>query len=191
MCTFWYGYIKPKYGDHVKLCYVDTDSFNMHIETEDLYKDIADDVEKTFDTSNHEVNRTLLSGQNRKLIELMKDGLGGKIMTEFAALRPKTNSYLMNDGWSDKRTKGNNKCVMKRRVKFNDYKDFPLNNEIVLKSKQRLKSKRHDVYTEEINNTSLSSNDDNRLQTFDRFTSYAYATSAGKVFKTELLCKYK
>ena len=74
---------------------------------------------------------------------------------------------------------------------FNDYKDCLLNNEIVLKSQQRFKSKRHDVYTEEINKIALSSNDDKRLQTFDRITSYPYETSASKVCKTELLSKVK
>ena len=64
-----------------------------------------------------------------------------------------------------------------------------LNNEITLKSKQRFKSERHDVYTEEINKIALSSNDYERLQIFDRITSYPYGTSAGEVSKTELLSK--
>ena len=101
MYEFWYDYMKPKYGDNVKLCYMDTDSFIMHIKTEDYYKDIADDVEKRFDTSNYEVNIPLPTGKNKKVIVLMKDKLGGKIMTEFAALRPKTYSYLMEDGRND------------------------------------------------------------------------------------------
>ena len=119
----------------------------------------------------------------------MKDELGGKIMTEFAALRPKTYSYLMDDGGNDKKGKGTKKCVIKRRLKFNDYKDCLLNNETILKSQQRFKSERHDVYTEEINKIALSSNDDKRLQTFDGITSYPYGTSAGTVCKTELLNK--
>ena len=63
----------------------------------------------------------------------MKDELEGKIMTEFAALTPKTFSYLMDEGNSDKKLK-NKKCVRKRIIKFNDYKDCLLNNEIILKS---------------------------------------------------------
>ena len=129
------------------------------------------------------------AGKNKKVIGLMKDELGGKIMTEFVALRPKTYSNLMNDGGDDKKTKGTKKCVIKRRLKFNDYKGCLLNNEIILKSKQRFKSERHDVYTEEINKIALSSNDDKRLQTFDRITSYPYGASAGKVCKTELFTK--
>ena len=106
-------YVKPKYADNVKLCYIDTDSFIMHIKTEDFYKDIADDVEKRFDTSNYDVNRPLPSGKNKKVIGLMKDELGGKNMTEFVALRPKTYLYLTDDGGSDKKAKGTKKCVIK------------------------------------------------------------------------------
>ena len=91
MYEFWYDYMKPKYGDNVKkLCYMDTAGFIMHIKTEDFYKDIADDVEKRFDTSNYEVNRPLHTGKNKKVVGLMQVEVGGKIMTEFVTLRPKT-----------------------------------------------------------------------------------------------------
>ena len=123
MYEFWYDYMKPKYGDNEKLCYMDTDSFIMHIKTEYFYKDIADDVEKRFDTSNYEANRPLPTGKNKKVIGLMKDELGGKIMTEFVALRPKTYSYLTDYCEEDKKAKGTKKCVKKRRLKFSDYKD--------------------------------------------------------------------
>ena len=189
MYEFWYDFINRKYSDNVKLCYMDTDSFIMHIKTEDFYKDIANDVEKRFDTSNYEVNRPLPTGKNKKVIGLMEDGLRGKIMTEFFALRPKTYSYVMDDGGSDKKAKGTKKCVIKRKLQFNNYKDCLLNNEIILKSQQRFKSERHDVYTEEINKITLSSNDHKRLQTFGRITSHPYGTSAGKICKTELLSK--
>ena len=119
----------------------------------------------------------------------MKDEIGGKIMTEFVALRPKTYSCLTDDCKKDKKAKGTEICVIKRRLKFNDYKNCLLNNEIILKSQQRFKSERHDAYTEEVNKIALTSNNDKRLQTFDRITSYPYGTSAGKVCKTELLSK--
>ena len=162
MYEFWYDYMKPKYVDNVKLCYMDTDKFIMHIKTEDFYKDIADDVEKIFNTSNYEVDRPLPTGKNKTVIGLMKDELGGTIMTEFVALRPKTYSYLTDDCEEDKKAKGTKTCVIKRRLKFNDCKDCLLNNQIVLKSQQRFKNERHDVYTEEINKTALSSNGDKR-----------------------------
>ena len=81
MYKFWYDYIKPKYGDNVKSSYMDTDSFIMDIKTKDFYKDIVNNIEKKFDTSNYEVNRTLPTGKNKKVIGLMKDELGKKIVT--------------------------------------------------------------------------------------------------------------
>ena len=70
----WYDY--TKYGDKSKLCYIVTDSFIVHIKSEDIYKDISDDVEKWFDTSNCEVDRPLPMGKNKKVIGLLKDELG-------------------------------------------------------------------------------------------------------------------
>ena len=101
MYEFWYDYMKPKYGDNVKLCYTDTDSFIMNIKTEDFYNDIANDVEKRFDTSNYECDRPLQTGKNKKVIGLMKDELGGRIITEFVTLRPKAYSFLTDDGKED------------------------------------------------------------------------------------------
>ena len=103
---------------------MDTDSLTPFIKTEDFYGDIADDVEKSFDTSNYKVYRPLPTGKNKKEIGLMKDELGGKIMTEFVALRPKTYAYGIDDDDSEvKKAKGANKCVIKRVLKFNDYKN--------------------------------------------------------------------
>ena len=96
MYEFYYDSIKPKYQNNAKLCYMDTHSFIIDIKTEDFSEDIANDVEKRFDTSNYEVSRPLPKGTNKKVIGLMKDELGGNIMTEFVALRSKTHSYLMD-----------------------------------------------------------------------------------------------
>ena len=82
----------------------------------------------------------------------MKDELGVKIMTEFATLRSKKYSYLMSDGNSHTKPKGTKKCVIKRILKFNDYKNCLLSDEITLKPQPRFKSEAHNVYTEEINN---------------------------------------
>ena len=120
---FWYDYMKPKYGNNVKLCYINTDSFIMPIKTKNFYKNIADDVEKRFGTSNYDVNRPIPTRKNRKVIGLMKDELGEKNMTEFVALRPKTYSYSTDDCKEDKKAKETKKCVRKQRLTFNDYKD--------------------------------------------------------------------
>ena len=103
MYEFWYDYMKPKYNDNVKLCYMDTDSFIINIKTNDFYENIASDVENRFDISNYEVNRLLPTGKNKKVIGLMKDELGGKIITEFVTLRPKTYSFLTDNGKEDKK----------------------------------------------------------------------------------------
>ena len=94
---------------------MDTDSFIAYIKADDIYKDIAEDVETRFDTSNYELDRPLPKGKNRKVIGLMKDELVRKIMTKFAGLRAKTYSYLIDDG-SDK--KDDDGSVIKRKIKF-------------------------------------------------------------------------
>ena len=114
MYEFWHDYMKKKYGDMVKLCYMDTDSLIMKIKTKDFYKDIARDVEERFDTSNYDVDRPLPKGKNKKVIGLMKDELGGGIITEFVALRPKTYSYMTDEFIEMKKAKGTKKCVIKR-----------------------------------------------------------------------------
>ena len=102
---------------------METDSFVMNIKPKEFYKDVSNDVEKRFDTSNYEVTRPLRTGKNKKVIGLMKDELGGKIIEKFVTLRPKTYSYLMSDCKEDKRAKGTKKCKIKRMIKFSDYKN--------------------------------------------------------------------
>ena len=94
MYEFWYDYVKNKYRNKARLCYTDTDSFVINIKTNDFYKDISQDVNERFDTSNYTFDRPLPKGKNKKVIGLMKDELGGGFITEFVALRPKTYSYI-------------------------------------------------------------------------------------------------
>ena len=171
---FWYDYIKLNYQDKAKLCYKDTDNFVIHIKTENFYEGIANDIEEWFDTSNCDENdkRPLPIGKNKKVIGLFKDELGGKVMKEFVALSAKTYSYLMDDYSEHKKAKVTKKCVIKRRLMFENYTDCLFNDKTILKSQQRFKSDCHNVYTEQINKIALSSNDDKRLQTFDKITTY-------------------
>ena len=120
MYEFWYNYIIPKYGDRAKLCYTDTDSFIIYIKTEDFFQDISNDVEKWFDTSNYDKNdkRPLPIGKNKTVPGLFKDELGGKIITEVVALRPKAYAYLDDDGNDHKKDKGTKKCVIKQKLMF-------------------------------------------------------------------------
>ena len=87
------------------MCYTDTDSFIVNIKTEDFFEDISNDVERWFDTSNYDRNdkKPLLVGKNKNIHGLFKNELGGKIITEVVALRPKTYVYLMDDGSNHKK----------------------------------------------------------------------------------------
>ena len=151
---------------------MDIDSFIIHIKNEDFYEDIVNDTEKWFDTSNYNENdkRPLPIGKNEKVVGLFKDELGGKIMTEFIGLKAKTYSYLMDDDSEHKKVQRTKKCVIKRGLTLKNYKDCLFNNKIILKLQQRFKSDYHSVYTEEIKKVALSSNDNRRLQTFDKIT---------------------
>ena len=122
---------------------------------------------------------------------MFKDELGGKIMKEFCALRAKTYSYLMDDNSEVKKSKGTKKCVIKLKTMFENYTDCLFNNKIILKSQQRFKSYNHDVYTEEVDKIALRSDDDKRLQTFDRVITYPYGTNAFKVCESEMLSKIR
>ena len=92
MYEFWYDYIKPKYGEKVKLCYMDTDSFIVYIKSEDIYYSIRKDVRTRFNTSNYELDRPLPKGKIKKVIGLIKDELSEKTMKELVGLRAKTYS---------------------------------------------------------------------------------------------------
>ena len=185
---FWYYYIKPMYGDKAKLCYTDTDSLVIHIKTDDFYKDISNDVERLFDTSNYDKkdNRPLPIGKNKKVIGLFKDELGGKIMTEFCALRAKAYAYKLDDDTEMKKAKGTKKCIVKRELMFENYKDALFNDKIIIRSQQRFRSYNHKVYTEEVNKIALSSNDDKRTQTFDKVTTFPYGANVFKVCESEM-----
>ena len=155
-------------------------SFIMNIKTNDFYEDISDDVDNRFDTSNYEVKRPLPIGKNKKVIGLMKDELGGEIITEFIALRSKTYSYLTDNDKTDKKAKGTKKCIIKKMIKFDVYKKCLLNDKVILKSQQRFISNKHDVYTENVNKIALRNDDDKRIVSSDKITSYPYGYKSRK-----------
>ena len=105
---------------------------------------------------------------NEKLIGLFKDELEGRVTKNFCTLRAKTYEYLMDDDSEVKKAKGTKKYVTKRELMFEKNKDCLFNGEVILKPQQRFKSCYDKVHTEEVNKTAWSSNDDKRLQTFDR-----------------------
>ena len=188
----------------------------INIKIDDIYNNIIEDVETRLYTSNYELERLLGKGKNKKVIGLMKNESGGKIMTIFVGLRAKTYSYLIDDASEDKKGKDTKKCVTKRKIKFENYKnclettqldekinylekneinidslkkdkkEFIKNNKLILKTQQRFKSEMHN---KEMNKTALSSNDDKRKQSIDSIETYTYGTSKDVVSdKGEIKC---
>ena len=183
MYEFWYDFIKSKYSSSAKLCYMDTDSFIINVKTEDFYKDISENVIERFATSNYIYDRPLPIGVNKKVSGLMKDQLGGGIITEFVALRPKAYSYKTEDNVELKKAKGTKKCIINKMLNFDDYKNCLFDNGKVLRSQQRFKSENHIVYTENINKIALSCNDDKRFVATDGIESYPYGYVSNKKTK--------
>ena len=164
MYEFHYDYMIPKYGDRLKLCYMDTDSLIYSIKTEDFYSDISPDVESRFDTSGYpsDGSRPLTIGKNKKVIALMKDELGGEIMKEFISLRPKMYSYRTGNSES-KKCKGIKKCVVKKTISFDDYKRCLFSGESSRRGQLMFRSRKHEIRTLEVNKLAPSREDDKRI----------------------------
>ena len=133
--------------------------------------------------------------KNKKVIGKFKDEFGGKIMTEFCALRAKVYSFLIDDYSDDdyeknkiinKKAKGTKKYIVKREIIFKSYVDALFSGEVIIRSQQRFRSDYHKVCTEEVNKIALSCNDDKRIQTFDKVTTFPYGANAFKVFENEM-----
>ena len=110
-------------------------------------------------------------------------------MTEFCGIRAKTYAFAVDDGKKikeNKKAKGTKKCVIKNELMLQDYKNSLFNDEVIRKSQLRFKSDCHDVYTEKINKIALSSNDDKRIQTFDKISTYPYGTNVFKECENEI-----
>ena len=164
MYDFYYGYLKPKYGDKVRLLFTDTDSVMFLIETEDFYEDIAHDIRKWFDTSNYPMDHPseISTGVNKMVIGMFKDEVEGKIITEFVGLRAKNYAYMCEEE-EYKKCKGIKMNVTRKDISFKDYKDCMLHN-VQLRCKMNiLQSHLHEEYSVEVNKITLAANDDKRV----------------------------
>ena len=178
---FLYDYMRSKYGSKVNLCYMDTDSFVYEVETEGFYRDVAKDAEKRFDTSGYskDDNRPLPIGKNKKVIGLIKDELGGKIMAGFVALRAKMYAYTKVDkGVEEKRSKGTKKYVVSEGLTFDDYKVCLFDGETMYREQMLFENKKHEVYTVNNYKIALNSDDDKRLFQADGITTLAKGYAA-------------
>ena len=154
---------------------MDTDSFVYEIETKDFYRDFAKDVKKRFDTSgfSNDDNRPLPIGENKKEIGLMKNELGGKIMTEFVALRAKMYAYGRIGHMTaqqqhfvacdEKCCKGTKKFVVSEGLTLDDYKACLFNGKTIYREQMLFENKKHKVYTVNMYKIALNRDDDKRF----------------------------
>ena len=173
MYEFRHDYLGPNYGSKVTLSHMDIDSFVYEIETKDFYRDIAKYVEKRFDMSGYSKydNRPLPIAENKNKIGLMKDELGGKIMTEFVALRAKMYAYRKIDKEvEEKRCKGTKKCVVAEGLTFDDYKTCLFDGKTVYREQMLFENKKHEVYTVNKHKKAMKRDDDKRVVQADEIT---------------------
>ena len=173
---FHYDYIKPKYQEKAKLLFTDTDSLCYEMETDDFFQDISADVKEKFDTSNfpkiHPSN--IPTGINKKVIGMMKDEAGGKIIEEFVGLRSKLYSVRMyEDKKEEKKCKGIKKSVIKKTITHQDYKDCLISGKKQMRSMNIIRSYKHEIFTETVNKIALSANDDKRVIREDGIHTFA------------------
>ena len=155
---------------------MDSDSFVYEIETEDFYRDIAKDVKKRFDTRRYSKDnkRPLPIRENKKVIGVMKDELGGKIITEFVALRVKMYAYRKIDKEvEEKRCKGTKKCVVSEGLTFDDYKTCLFDDETIHREQMLFENKKREVYTVNKHKIALNRDDDKRTVQADGITTLA------------------
>ena len=168
MYDFHYDYIRKKYGDRAKLLFTDTDSLTYEIKTEDFYKDIANDIESKFDSSEFDKNHPAINdfgfkvGVNKKVIGMFKDEAGGKQIEEFVGLHAKLYSYKLHEK-EHKRCKGVKRNVVAKSITHEDYKNCLMTKKEQLRKMNVIRSHLHEIYIEEINKVALSANDDKRI----------------------------
>ena len=176
MYDFHYNYIRSKYGEKAKLLFTDTDSLAYEVETKDFYNDIASDIVAKFDTSNFPEDHPsgIYTSANKKVVGMFKDEAGGKIIEEFVGLRSKLYSYKMYEGWEEKKCKGVKKSVVKKNIKFDDFKKCLFGGGKQYRKMYNIRSHKHEVFTEESNKIALSADDDKRKIQSDKIHTLAY-----------------
>ena len=176
MYDFHYNYIKKKYGDKAKLLFTDTDSFLYEIQTEDVYKDISEDVKDKFDTSNYPENHPsgIPTGINNKVLGMFKDEVAGDNIKEFVGLRAKLYSFKTEDGTEKKKCKGIKKAVVAKSIRHENYKTCLQTGKEQYRTHTILRSYEHEIYMEEINKIALSAADDKRYLLKDSYDTLAW-----------------
>ena len=165
MYDFYYNQIKARYGDRCQLLYTDTDSLLLEIQTEDVYKDIAEDQD-LYDTSDYSNKHFLHSTANKKVLGKMKNECAGRPIAEYVGLRPKMYSILDAGGKNLEKAKGVKKNVVQKHIRH-DKKTFRHGMDM-------LRSEGHRIYGQHLNKVSLSPFDSKRWIAEDGVTTLAY-----------------
>ena len=164
MYDFHYNYIKLKYEGKATLLFTDTDSLMYEIETKDFYKDISTDVKQRFDTSDYPSDHPsgIPSGFNKKVLGALKDEAAGEVIDKFVMLQAKLCSYKMLEGKESKKCKGVKKSTAKKSITHEDYKKCLFTGKEQLRKMNIIRSRIHEIYTEEVNKVALCPIDDKR-----------------------------
>ena len=164
MFDFHYNYIKKKYQNKAELLFTDTDSLMYEIRTDDFYKDISQDIESKFDTSDYPKDHPsgILTGVNKKVIGMFKDEVAGNQLTHFVGLRPKLYCFKVEGDKTTKKCKGMKKNVVKKGIQFEDYVKCLFSGEKQMRSMNIIRSENHDIYSKVVNKIALSNEDDKR-----------------------------
>ena len=159
MYDFYYNTLKARYGENVRLLYTDTDSLIVKVDTEDIYADMAQNLDD-YDTSNYSPGHPLFSTANKKVIGKFKDELGGQLKAEFIGIRPKMYSYVGEE--SGKRAKGVKKSVLKQTITHEDYRSCLFEKEVFLRDMPGLRSYNHVIKGETVHKVALAPLDTKR-----------------------------
>ena len=171
MYDFYYNKMGTRYGSCVKLLMTNTDSFILHVQTPDVYRDMLEDID-AYDTSNYPQNHFAYN-KNKKVLGKMKDELNGRTVQEFVGLRPKMYSLLEADGHKKKTAKGISKRVTDC-LRHKEYRQALYSENSTMLTMQQIRSMKHDMFTISLRKTGLSPYDDKRYVLNDKITTLAY-----------------
>ena len=167
------NHLKNKYENHAQMLYTDTDSLIAHIQTEDIYADMAQNSDQ-YDTSNYPEGHFLNSNVNKKVIGKMKDEYAGTPIAEFVGLKPKMYYILRADGKEVRRSKGVKKVVVEKYILHKQYKDALFDQKMLRHGMNVLRSQKHRMYGHHVTKISLSPLDTKRWICADGINTLAY-----------------
>ena len=162
MYSVYYDIMKPKYKNNIRMLYTDTDSFVLHIKTEDVYDDF-NDIKDYMDFSGYDPKHKCYDKTNKKKLGCFKDEADGKIITNFIALKPKSYCFkIHNESKEEKKSKGIVKHKVKSELSYHSYDDTLKNNSCDTVTFNSIRSKAHQIYSITQTKQSLSAYENKR-----------------------------